>query len=620
MKTKRNIILIMLILTSILLINGIYYYGKTKGEKALRNGNVAIMIKEDGSETYSSSNSIPIGDYVLNKEKTFCENGGKVKSYNNETGQIGFSFLGSDKCSLYFDYYKKTLYQTIAKRYDSDKTYLGLYDGEGADTYANPVYYFKGDVKDNNVLFAGYCWKIVRTTDTGGVKLIYNGVQKDYIETTPVEQSAYTNITNDETYPFTFDTASKTWKSSNGSRSTTGTITFSVTTAGNYYITYEMSSRVDVGVAHFYKNGTELESHSGKEKGTIALTGLKTSDVIKVEYVITGSGSGYGHNNVVFSISKAVGGTVKSCDNVMTSSQVGESAFNNRLDSPADAGYMYNTAYVVYDKQISNAISNVKFGKSFTYSNGKYRLTDTITVADWKTDASSANLSNYHYTFFNESTAQAKIYFSILRLASGVFYIELTNGKTGADVLNEMLYNSDVNTNESVIKTYLENWYETNMTGYTTKLEDTIYCNDRSTNKINGWEPNGGDVDGLPILEFKNYEANNSSLYCANTNDKFTVSSSLGNGKLTYPVGLLTSPEAKLANVSVDNYLTSGLEYWLISPTANTKTSTVSTINIQKIYEQGVEDSLGVRPVISLKPNTEFTEGDGSFTSPYVIK
>lgn len=113
------------------------------------------MIKEDGSETYSSSNSIPIGDYVLNEEKTFCENGGKVKSYNNETGQIGFSFLGSDRCSLYFDYYKKTLYQTIAKRYNQDKTYLGLYDGEGANTYANPVYYFKGDVKDNNVLFAG---------------------------------------------------------------------------------------------------------------------------------------------------------------------------------------------------------------------------------------------------------------------------------------------------------------------------------------------------------------------------------------------------------------------------------------------------------------------------------
>lgn len=38
-----------------------------------------------------------------------------------------------------------------------------------------PVHYFRGDVTDNNVLFAGVCWKAVRTTGTGGVKLIYNG-------------------------------------------------------------------------------------------------------------------------------------------------------------------------------------------------------------------------------------------------------------------------------------------------------------------------------------------------------------------------------------------------------------------------------------------------------------
>ncbi len=40
----------------------------------------------------------------------------------------------------------------------------------------NPIYYFRGDSSlDNNVLFGGYCWKIVRTTDSKGVKLIYNG-------------------------------------------------------------------------------------------------------------------------------------------------------------------------------------------------------------------------------------------------------------------------------------------------------------------------------------------------------------------------------------------------------------------------------------------------------------
>ena len=37
-----------------------------------------------------------------------------------------------------------------------------------------PVYYYRGDVQ-NNATYAGYCWKIVRTTETGGIKLVYNG-------------------------------------------------------------------------------------------------------------------------------------------------------------------------------------------------------------------------------------------------------------------------------------------------------------------------------------------------------------------------------------------------------------------------------------------------------------
>ena len=44
------------------------------------------------------------------------------------------------------------------------------------DTEGNvPVYYYRGNV-DNRVIFANFCWRIVRTTETGGVKLIYDGV------------------------------------------------------------------------------------------------------------------------------------------------------------------------------------------------------------------------------------------------------------------------------------------------------------------------------------------------------------------------------------------------------------------------------------------------------------
>ena len=35
-----------------------------------------------------------------------------------------------------------------------------------------PVYYYRGNVDNNYVLFANSCWRIIRTTETGGVKLI----------------------------------------------------------------------------------------------------------------------------------------------------------------------------------------------------------------------------------------------------------------------------------------------------------------------------------------------------------------------------------------------------------------------------------------------------------------
>ena len=103
MKKKTKTILFVFIIIGVVILNFTY---KNKNEetktKQRKQNNLAIMIKGDSGE-YVSSNEIPKGNYVLNEEKTICENGGKVVSYNNSTGQIGFSFLGSDRCSLYFE-------------------------------------------------------------------------------------------------------------------------------------------------------------------------------------------------------------------------------------------------------------------------------------------------------------------------------------------------------------------------------------------------------------------------------------------------------------------------------------------------------------------------------------
>ena len=49
-----------------------------------------------------------------------------------------------------------------------------LFDETKNDTH--PVYFFRGTHNlNNNLLYANLCWKIVRTTETGGVRVVYNG-------------------------------------------------------------------------------------------------------------------------------------------------------------------------------------------------------------------------------------------------------------------------------------------------------------------------------------------------------------------------------------------------------------------------------------------------------------
>lgn len=119
----------------------------------------------------------------------------------------------------------------------------------------------------------------------------------------------------------------------------------------------------------------------------------------------------------------------------------------------------------------------------------------------------------------------------------------------------------------------------------------------------------------------------NPSLKCTSNNDSFTVSTENGNGKLTYPVGLLTAEEATIAGhglqgYSEESYLNINDYYWLSSPNAFFS----GNASVSDVYSDGdlnannVDDSYGVRPSISLKLGTEFVNGGaGTSDNPYVV-
>ena len=134
MNKKIKIGLFVFIIIGVVILNFMYKNEETKTKKK-KQSNLAIMIKGDSGE-YVNSDTIPKGNYVLNEEKTVCENGGKVVSYNNSTGQIGFSFLGSDRCSLYFDKIIDTQKPAISNLNVNGKTITAtLTDNEGLSAY-----------------------------------------------------------------------------------------------------------------------------------------------------------------------------------------------------------------------------------------------------------------------------------------------------------------------------------------------------------------------------------------------------------------------------------------------------------------------------------------------------
>ncbi len=71
----------------------------------------------------------------------------------------------------------------------SDTNGKGLYILHGTENDEYPIMYYRGAVVNNNVKFANFCWKIVRTTDTGGIKLIYNGAPDEQGQCTATESS-----------------------------------------------------------------------------------------------------------------------------------------------------------------------------------------------------------------------------------------------------------------------------------------------------------------------------------------------------------------------------------------------------------------------------------------------
>ena len=190
------------------------------------------------------------------------------------------------------------------------------------------------------------------------------------------------------------------------------------------------------------------------------------------------------------------------------------------------------------------------------------------------------------------------------------------------------------NTNNSTIKEVIDVWYKNNLnTNYGKYISTTAaYCNDR--NVIDGtYNTSSFSYAGRTRL----YSNKAPTYNCLTTEDKFTITGNIGNGKLTYPIALMTADEISYAGGvydknsltwyyynSVKSSSTGSINWWLISP-FNWYGNTAYTFLVYGSTHSGVlgnsyvNNTLGVRPVISLKADVVYKSGDGTASSPYEI-
>ena len=114
------------------------------------------------------------------------------------------------------------------------------------------------------------------------------------------------------------------------------------------------------------------------------------------------------------------------------------------------------------------------------------------------------------------------------------------------------LENNRLNTNDSTIKTYVDNWYKNNLIAYTKYLsKDAVYCNDRNL-------ASGQTYSTTSNFDYASWErigTNKQPTYnCTNMRDAFSVNNT--SAKLNYPIGLMSIDELSYAGGNSSTRLT----------------------------------------------------------------
>ena len=358
------------------------------------------------------------------------------------------------------------------------------------------------------------------------------------------------------------------------------------------------------------------------------------------------------------------------------------------IDFNGATKYYYQNEYIQYNmdngklRTISDNGSNTIYlvtGVTKTSSTGKwngvkydavaYKLSLTqLTETELETDKSDKGLyqaaDDYGTTYYyrgnvkNNIVQFAGFYWQIVRINGDgsirLMYDGTVKNATGGDqTIGNSQFNSKYNnpayvgymygnpdgttfdevhnnTNNSIIKTAVDNWYKTNIVdkGFSSNVSNAIgFCGDRTLRSGDGVSTTQNSY----FSSYKRFENNMPQFTCPEpSRDLYTTAdSSIGNKALTYPVGLITYDE--LVYAGMDNRHTNKLSwaystqhYWTMSPSSFDATLGYAIewfLNSAGSLTPwwGVGSHLGARPVINLKSDTLITGGIGTSSDPFIV-
>ncbi len=223
----------------------------------------------------------------------------------------------------------KYLYDVLKNEAESGglaKEYTGEHHDSFTEEPSKKIYHWYAEndtdgnqiLEKNNVIFAGFCWQMIRTTDTGGVKIIYNGIQNNNScnnnTNKRIAQVRFNSEKNSPSYVgYMFNSNKMITTKENSSPSTGSIFGNDVVYQDNFYSLINTSNNYDKShhytcnntsgscatVRYYYYNNAYIELDSGKKVNDVINDMFYSNDINKNNSTIKTTIDSWYLNNIL---------------------------------------------------------------------------------------------------------------------------------------------------------------------------------------------------------------------------------------------------------------------------------------------------------------------------------